>query len=169
MVEKPSSLPINSKAHAEMTRYSLTFGSVPESSYGRLLSHFFECSFSYFCLFPPPDPSLPIRISSKKATSELEKVLLAKFGRGKTTFSCFHIMAILLIPSLNKKSGEVVAIKIIDLEDAEDEIEDIQQEIAVLAQCDSQYVTRYYGSFLRGAHLWIVMEFLAGGSVLDLV
>lgn len=52
-------------------------------------------------------------------------------------------------------SGTVVAIKQIDLEDSDDDITEIQQEIAHLAQCDSPWVTRYYGSFVKGHKLWI--------------
>ncbi|RHZ71013.1 hypothetical protein CDV55_106879 [Aspergillus turcosus] len=71
--------------------------------------------------------------------------------------------------SVDKRTGNSVAIKIIDVENAEDEVEDIIQEIAILSELDSPYVTKYHGSFLKGSHLWIVMEFCSGGSCCDLL
>lgn len=38
-----------------------------------------------------------------------------------------------------------------------------------MSTCSSDRVTKYYGSFVKGYRLWIVMEYLAGGSCLDLV
>jgi len=71
--------------------------------------------------------------------------------------------------AIDKSTKKEVAIKIIDLEKSDDDIEDIQQEIAMLSQCSSPYVTKYYASYLKDSELWIVMEHLAGGSALDLL
>ena len=57
-----------------------------------------------------------------------------------------------------------MAIKIIDVENAEDDVDDIIKEIAILSELKSPYVTKYHGSYLKGSNLWIIMEFCAGGS-----
>ncbi|WJX73253.1 non-specific serine/threonine protein kinase [Trifolium repens] len=69
----------------------------------------------------------------------------------------------------DKELNKEVAIKVIDLEESEDDIDDIQKEISVLSQCRCPYITEYYGSFLNQTKLWIIMEYMAGGSVADLL
>jgi protein-serine/threonine kinase len=70
------------------------------------------------------------------------------------------------------ETKEIVAIKVLNLDTAEDDVRDVQQEIALLsqlAQVDAQNVTRYYGSYLLGSKLWIIMEYCSGGSVRTLL
>jgi len=62
-----------------------------------------------------------------------------------------------------------VAIKIVEIEAGNDDVRDIIEEISILAGLNSPYVTKYYGSFLKGSDLWIIMEFCSGGSCSDLM
>ena len=73
--------------------------------------------------------------------------------------------------AIDRMTGEMVAVKFVDLEDAEDEVEDIQREIATLVQINSRYVTKYLGSWMHegSTRLAIAMEYMAGGSVADLL
>nr|POE48410.1 serine/threonine-protein kinase svka [Quercus suber] len=70
---------------------------------------------------------------------------------------------------VDKRTGDLVAIKIIDVENADDEVDDIIQEISILAGLNSPYVTKYYGSYLKSSDLWIIMEYCSGGSCGDLL
>lgn len=70
---------------------------------------------------------------------------------------------------LDKRTGQTVAIKVVEIEAANDDLQDIIGEISILAGLNSPYVTKYYGSFLKGSDLWIIMEFCAGGSCSDMM
>ncbi|KAL2917495.1 cyclin-dependent protein kinase [Polyrhizophydium stewartii] len=70
--------------------------------------------------------------------------------------------------AVHKQTHERVAIKVVNIEECGDDIDEIRNEIAVLSDLHSEWVTRYYGSFIRGTELWIVMEFCSGGSCRDL-
>lgn len=47
----------------------------------------------------------------------------------------------------------------LDLEDAVDEIEDIQAEINILKQLKCDHITGYYDSFVNKSQLWLIMEY----------
>lgn len=71
--------------------------------------------------------------------------------------------------SRQKSTGQIVAVKIIDLEEAEDDLECIKQEVFFLSQLNCPNIIKYYGSFLKEQKLWIVMGYLGGGAVSDLL
>ncbi|KAG0174218.1 hypothetical protein DFQ28_000014 [Apophysomyces sp. BC1034] len=69
---------------------------------------------------------------------------------------------------INNRTKKVVAIKVLNLDTEEDDVDDIQREIFLLSQltqAGSQNITPYYGSILNDTKLWIIMDYAAGGSV----
>lgn len=66
-------------------------------------------------------------------------------------------------------TGKEVALKLVDLEKADEEIDVIQREIKVMSQISNPYVVQYYSSLMKGSTLWIVMEYMAAGSLKELL
>jgi serine/threonine protein kinase len=69
---------------------------------------------------------------------------------------------------INLETQKLVAIKIVDL-DVEYEPEEFQAELSLLSHCSCPHIVQYYGAFLRGTSLWIIMDYCGGGSVREAV
>lgn len=107
-----------------------------------------------------PTPPAPVSVRGRAPEEPpLDWILMERVGKGN--FGSVY-------RGVHATTGEDLAVKIIDLEDAcvgcaprhaavrrltrppsEDEVAEIQKEIAVLAQCRSPHVTRYIGARLE--------------------
>mmetsp|Transcript_22269 Transcript_22269/g.19112 ORF Transcript_22269/g.19112 Transcript_22269/m.19112 type:complete len:121 (+) Transcript_22269:74-436(+) len=86
---------------------------------------------------------------------------------------CFELMDLIgegsygcVYKARHKDSGLIVAIKIIP---TNGDLSSIKREIKIMKECNSPYIVSYYGSFLKDAKLWLIMEYCAAGSVSDLL
>ncbi|XP_073539632.1 serine/threonine-protein kinase 4-like [Phyllobates terribilis] len=99
------------------------------------------------------------KLSEDNLNKQPEEVfdVLEKLGEGSygSVFKASH-----------KETSQIVAIKQIPVES---DLQEIIKEIAIMQQCDSLHVVKYYGSYFKNSDLWIVMEYCGGGSVSDII
>ena len=108
----------------------------------------------------PRASSLP-----KKQTSDQDVNSMFRrtevIGRGKfgIVYKGYHV-----------RTKQIYAIKVLNLDSDEDEVEDVQREVQFLSSLKQiPNITRYYGSYLKDTSLWIIMEYCAGGSLRSLL
>ncbi|GAA5943405.1 uncharacterized protein JCM15063_002940 [Sporobolomyces koalae] len=73
---------------------------------------------------------------------------------------------------IHTPTGTVVALKVIDLDTPDDDISEIQKEVALLSELRDaarHNITLYHGCYLNGYELWIAMDFASGGSIRTLM
>lgn len=67
--------------------------------------------------------------------------LLEKIGQGGFGY---------VYKAMDSTTGQLVAAKLINLEEAGDELETVQQEVSVMSHCNCRQLTKYYASYLNG-------------------
>jgi serine/threonine protein kinase len=69
----------------------------------------------------------------------------------------------------NRVTKQEVAIKVVDLDVYKLPIDKIINEVSILSSLRVDQCTKYYGSYLRGTFLWIVLEFCGGGACSEII
>ncbi|KAF8021387.1 hypothetical protein BT93_G1735 [Corymbia citriodora subsp. variegata] len=102
--------------------------------------------------------SMPDSITREDPTTKYD--VLSELGKG--SYGAVY-------KARDRRTSELVAIKVISLCEGEEGYEEIRGEIEMLQQCNHPNVVRYLGSYQGEEYLWIVMEYCGGGSVADLM
>lgn len=84
----------------------------------------------------------PITINNNEIKNPTERYCLReKIGQGGYGY---------VYKAIDTITGEIVAAKLINLDEAGDELESVQQEIAVMSASTCCQLTKYYASYLSG-------------------
>jgi len=71
---------------------------------------------------------------------------------------------------LNERTGELFAVKEIDLNDGtEEEVARLEREITLMKRLDHRHIVRYYGTAHDAHSLFIFMEYVPGGSIASML
>ncbi|TYI63657.1 hypothetical protein E1A91_D09G031800v1 [Gossypium mustelinum] len=65
--------------------------------------------------------------------------------------------------------NEIVAIKVLDLEKCNNDLDGIRREVQTMSLIDHPNLLRAHCSFATGHNLWVVMPYMAGGSCLHIM
>jgi serine/threonine protein kinase len=95
------------------------------------------------------------------STADLERDLetIKELGQGAngTVFKAKH-----------RPSGKIIALKRVKI--ANDAmLHDMQKEISIMNNCDSENIVDFYGSYVDRKEVWIAMEYCSGGSLTKLM
>lgn len=72
--------------------------------------------------------------------------------------------------AMNNSTGEFVAIKQIPLEDqSRDSVQSVLQEIDLMKKLNHKHIVKYLDHKITKNHLYIILEYIENGSLLDLV
>lgn len=108
-------------------------------------------------------PQILHRLSCMASQPDVHQLYKRLETIGKGAYGSVH-------KGIEVATGNVVALKIINLDTADDDVGDIQSEVALLTHLrDAVNITKYYGCYLDGPRVWIVMEYASGGSVRTLM
>ncbi|XP_017695086.1 PREDICTED: serine/threonine-protein kinase PAK 4 isoform X2 [Lepidothrix coronata] len=119
---------------------------------------------------PPPAPGGPQRVSHEQFRAALQMVVdpgdprtyldnFIKIGEGSTGIVCIATV---------RGSGKLVAVKKMDLR-KQQRRELLFNEVVIMRDYQHENVVEMYNSYLVGDELWVVMEFLEGGALTDIV
>lgn len=67
---------------------------------------------------------------------------------------------------MNKRTGEMVAIKIVPVTGTD--FKSSIKEMEILGKCKSPYVVKYHGAYYKKDHLWLVMQYCEAGNIYSL-
>lgn len=64
---------------------------------------------------------------------------------------------------------KIIALKVIPLQSNEKVKKQILLELKTLHECESEYVVRSYGAFLKDGHVHMALEYMDAGSLADVI